>query len=77
VDAVIVDYLMPRATGVELIRRLFRIKEVDAYLTSGYSRGAISDPQISSLFSGFISKPFTGEDLQEALSGASPGRQDV
>lgn len=74
IDAAIVDYLMPRTKGVELIRQLLRINDVDAYLTSGHSRGAISDPEISSLFNGFISRPFIGEDLQSALAGDSPNK---
>lgn len=63
-DALIVDYLMPQVTGTELLEEVAGIIEVDAYLTSGYSRGELDEPQLRKLLTGFIAKPFTRRDFQ-------------
>ncbi|MEX2327674.1 MAG: response regulator, partial [Pseudomonadales bacterium] len=62
-DAVIVDYLMPHINGSDLLSQIARITEVDAYLTSGYSRGEIDDPTLRALLTGFIAKPFNFDDF--------------
>lgn len=61
--AAIVDYLMPHTTGSELLRDLVEIAPVDAYITSGYSRGEIDDPTMRELLCGFIQKPFSSRDF--------------
>jgi CheY-like chemotaxis protein len=64
IEVMILDYLMPDKTGLELLDKIAQEIEVDTYLTSGFSRGEISDPDIRCLLTGFIAKPFNREELQ-------------
>lgn len=63
-DAVILDYLMPRVTGSELAREIAEVTDADIYMMSGYSRGEIDDPTTRKLMTGFISKPFSRRDFE-------------
>ena len=64
-DAVIVDFLLPYTTGSDLLARIEEICEVDAYLTSGYTRGEIDDPTLRRLLTGYIAKPFDLQDFKD------------
>jgi CheY-like chemotaxis protein len=64
IQAVILDYLMPHMSGIKLLQKIQQVKDVDIYLTSGYTRGEISSPEIRGLLTGFIAKPFRFEDFQ-------------
>lgn len=70
IEVMILDYLMPDKTGLELLDKIAQKIEVDTYLTSGFSRGEISDPDIRSLLTGFIAKPFNREELQGLFRGS-------
>lgn len=70
-DAVIVDFLLPYTTGSELLAKITEICQVDAYLTSGYTRGEVDDPVLRKLLTGFIAKPFALEDFRELFSPGS------
>lgn len=63
IDVLILDYLMPDETGLQLLDKISRVIDVDTYLTSGFTRGEISDPDIHSLLTGFIPKPFSKADF--------------
>ena len=69
IDAVIVDYLMPEVTGLQLLERMSDLLYADKYLTSGFTRGEIGDPDIRSQLTGFIAKPFSREDIQALFGG--------
>ncbi len=71
IEAVIVDYLMPQITGTELLEEMLEIKEVDAYLTSGYSRGEIDEPLLRRMLTGFIAKPYTRDDFRRLFGEGS------
>ncbi len=58
IDALILDYLMPDSTGLQLLEKISEKLTVDTYLTSGFTRGEISDPGIHAVLTGFIAKPF-------------------
>lgn len=64
IDAVLLDYLMPEMTGLELLDEISTDINVDAYLTSGFSRGEIGDPAITQRLAGFIAKPFVQQDFR-------------
>jgi|GEM_PF-1212466 len=64
IDALILDYLMPEETGLQLLDKISKVIKVDTYLTSGFTRGEISDPDIHALLTGFIAKPFSREDFK-------------
>lgn len=64
IDTVILDYLMPGMTGIKLREEIARVTDVDAWLTSGYTRGEITDPALHHDLTGFIAKPFNFEDFE-------------
>ncbi|MEQ8407878.1 MAG: response regulator [Gammaproteobacteria bacterium] len=68
-DLVVLDYLMPRMTGLELLERIAGIVTVDAYLTSGYTRGEIGEEAVRSRLTGFIAKPFDMGDFRRLFAG--------
>lgn len=68
IDALILDYLMPNETGLQLLDKISRVIEVDTYLTSGFTRGEIGDADIRELLTGFIAKPFSREDLRDLFA---------
>ncbi|MEX0964393.1 MAG: ATP-binding protein [Pseudohongiellaceae bacterium] len=77
IDAVILDYMMPDMTGVELLGRISKIITVDTYLSSGYSRGEIGDPDVRKLLTGFIAKPFSFEDYATIFGGQRSGSEEA
>lgn len=64
IDVLILDYLMPGETGLEVLDKISKVIDVDTYLSSGFTRGEIFDPDIRKLLTGFIAKPFTRSELQ-------------
>ena len=67
VDVVITDYLMPGTTGIELTRALRRERpDVAVVLSTGY-RDAIVDEDGMALVDGFLPKPHSTGELEEAL----------
>lgn len=75
-EAVILDYLMPRTTGREVLQKIRKISSVHVYLTSGFSRGEINDAYLREEASGFIPKPFSFADFQEIFARAQEHRED-
>ncbi len=67
-DLIILDYLMPNMTGLELLGSISEMLQVDTYLTSGYTRGDIGDEDTLRLLTGFIAKPFTFKDFQKLFA---------
>lgn len=70
IEAVVLDYLMPLRTGDEVLREIREFSAVDVYLTSGFSRSEISDPELNAELSGFIAKPFRFEDFERRFGAA-------
>ena len=68
-DVVFTDYEMPGMNGVELIR-IVREKSPHCIviLMTGLSAAELFP---SSRADGFLQKPFSGDDLEEALAGAT------
>ncbi|MBD3357786.1 MAG: response regulator [Chitinivibrionales bacterium] len=68
IDAVIVDMVMPRLSGRDLLGRIRAVNpDARAIIVSGYTleeqaQASLEDPRI-----GFVPKPFTIEELQDAL----------
>ncbi|MDZ7826489.1 MAG: response regulator [Gammaproteobacteria bacterium] len=63
IDAVVLDYLMPLRTGDEVLREIRGFSAIDVYLTSGFSRGEIHDPELQAELAGFLPKPFRLKDF--------------
>jgi signal transduction histidine kinase/CheY-like chemotaxis protein len=68
IEAVILDYLMPHRTGPEVLAEIRTFSQIDVYLTSGFARGELQDPELLEELAGFIPKPFRHEDF-EAIFG--------
>ena len=67
IDAVFCDYEMPQRNGVELLRDMAEIADLDLYIMSGYSQETVDTPELRALLSGFVAKPFTGDDFRRVL----------
>ena len=69
IDTVILDFLMPDMNGIRLRQAIALIGDVDAWLTSGYTRGEITDPANREILTGFIAKPFIFADFESLFGG--------
>jgi len=68
-DILITDVIMPRLGGRELaIEIRLRCPDVKILFVSGYSHGALDTQALRRPRTGFLQKPFTPRDLNEALS---------
>lgn len=72
-DIALIDYKMPRLTGVEFLKR---IKEKDpltkVFIVSGkpFIENVLDEEKVSHLVEGIIKKPFKEETLLDAVKGA-------
>lgn len=75
-DIALIDYKMPRLTGVELLKK---IKEKDpltkVFIVSGkpFIENVLEQENVSKLVEGIIKKPFKEETLLSAVKGAADG----
>jgi len=70
-DAVIVDFLMPRLTGLDLARTFWSKRpELPILLISGYGAQMDANRARAEGFIGFVTKPFTTLSLSTALDNA-------
>jgi len=68
IDRVLLDMVMPGATGLEVCRQLLGINpQVKVILSSGYSSGEVAREARSAGAVGFIGKPYSLEELSCAL----------
>jgi CheY-like chemotaxis protein len=68
IDAVLLDFTMPRLDGEETFRELRRIRtDVRVILSSGYSEREISDRFEGTGLGGFIQKPYGIRPLYEKM----------
>jgi len=68
VDLVLTDVLMPRMSGVELVKRLAeQYPSIESVLMSGYTHGLISKGGLEPARLLFLQKPFSKEELLEKL----------
>lgn len=70
-DAVLVDYTMPRMDGEEVARRIKAIDpSIPLILVSGHDREQVTAQVDYSLFVGFLHKPFVLETLGDLVEDA-------
>lgn len=74
-DAVILDVLMPKTSGLTVLRKLKKEQPDTAVIVvTGY--GSILRPQISAIgVDAFIEKPFTLDDITRAVNAAIEARK--
>ena len=71
-DCVVIDYLMPVKNGVQLAIELKQNDpNITLILSSGFAEEAVFD---SSLFDGFLAKPYFPNQLIEIVSNATRRR---
>jgi len=78
IDVVVTDLIMPGMGGVDLAKKLVRIKPgLRVLLVSGYARDTLEDLEFKSEGFAFLQKPYTMEDfarrIANLLRGASLG----
>jgi len=70
IDLVITDYAMPLMTGVELARRIFRIRpDIPIILVTGFSAKMTEDTAKTLGFRRFATKPLGRADLIDLVRG--------
>jgi len=68
IDAVLLDYIMPRMNGEEAFNEIKRMrKDVPVLLMSGYSEHDATERFADKGLAGFIQKPFKSEELREKM----------
>lgn len=68
IDAVLLDFIMPRMNGEEAFNEIKRIrKDVPVLLMSGYSEQDATERFAGKGLAGFIQKPFKSEELREKM----------
>jgi len=75
IDALLTDVIMPgNLDGAELARRLReRVPDLGVVCTSGFVRDALADTSDLPEGAVFLQKPFSAEDLLDALARVIPG----
>ena len=70
-DAILVDMILPDVSGLALLRRLrssIEHRQLPIVVTSGLAMEGDEKEAISAGASGFLTKPFTLSDVEEAIS---------
>jgi PAS domain S-box-containing protein len=64
IDLILLDYLMPKMTGLEVMRELLQIDpQVCVVFTSGFTRDSDSDQLLTTGARAFLPKPYRPDDL--------------
>jgi PAS domain S-box-containing protein len=68
IDAVLLDYIMPRMNGEEAFNEIKRLrKDVSVFLMSGYGEQEAMERFAGKGLTGFIQKPFKSDELREKM----------
>jgi len=77
IDVVLLDLAMPDMDGVQTLRELKRIRpDIAVILLTAYAEDEFRSRFEPNDLTGFISKPFTREELMVAVNRAMPNRRD-
>ena len=70
IDAVILDLMMPKMSGVEALKRLKELdRSVPVLLSSGYNEQEATSQLVGDELAGFVQKPYRLRDLLAAIEG--------
>ena len=75
-DIALIDYKMPRLTGVEFLKKIKeKTPETKVFIVTGrpFIENVLAEENLSHLVEGIIKKPFKEETLLEAVKGAVAG----
>jgi CheY-like chemotaxis protein len=71
-SCVVTDYLMPGMSGMELLARVRRSwPELPVVLVSGFTSEEVTGTALRDLRSHFLPKPFTRDELLQAIATAT------
>ena len=74
IDCVILDLMMPEMGGEETFRALRAVrKDARGILSSGFAEEDATSSRVASELAGFLQKPYTLEQLRQALDQARQG----
>ena len=75
VDVVVLDFVLPRMNGAEVLRRLRALRpDVAVILSSGNVQDGLEDPEVRASVRALLPKPYLPGDLRAAVRAALCGR---
>ncbi len=73
-DLLILDFLMPRLSGLDALRDIRRRHPIPALLITAINQGSLKAVDGVDQVQGLLEKPFTRRSVEKALQKAVPGR---
>jgi CheY-like chemotaxis protein len=73
-DLLILDFLMPRLSGLDALLEIRRRHAVPALLLTAINQGSLRGVEGVEQVQGLLEKPFTRKSLERAIHGAVSGR---
>jgi two-component system, response regulator PdtaR len=73
-DVLILDFLMPRLSGLDALRDIRRRHAIPAVLITAINQGSLRTVDGVDQVQGLLEKPFTRKSVERALQKAVPGR---
>ncbi len=73
-DLLILDFLMPRLSGLDALRDIRLRHAIPALLLTAINHGSLKGVEGVELVQGTLEKPFTRKTVERAIGKAAPGR---
>jgi CheY-like chemotaxis protein len=73
-DLLILDFLMPRLSGLDALRDIRRRHAIPALLITAINQESLRGAEGVDQLQGFLEKPFTRRSVERAVQKAVPGR---
>ena len=73
-DLLILDFLMPRLSGLDALRDIRKRHAIPALLITAINEGSLRTVDGVDQVQGLLEKPFTRKSVERALQKAAPGR---
>jgi CheY-like chemotaxis protein len=73
-DLLILDFLMPRLSGLDALRNIRQRHAIPALLITAINEGSLRSVDGVDQIQGLLEKPFTRKSVEKALQRAVPGR---
>jgi CheY-like chemotaxis protein len=73
-DLLILDFLMPRLSGLDALRDIRRRHAIPALLITAINHGSLRGVEGLEQVQGFLEKPFTRKSVERAVQKALAGR---
>jgi CheY-like chemotaxis protein len=73
-DLLILDFLMPRLSGLDALRSIRQRHDIPALLITAINQGSLRGVDGVEQVQGLLEKPFTRKTVERAIQGAVAGR---